>query len=669
MKEFLKKYRNILIGIILSIIVIVVIVIVYRIFTNENALTIDEKKWIDENTSVAVNINIVNDVNIFGNNAEGVFYDFLADFTEDYEVNVNLVTYKYGESVSGITLGVTTNVSENDVVFYTDHYVVISKSYEYIYSYDDLSSETCGIVDENIKDVYDGQTKTYTDEEALISAFESGEVEYIIVPRYLYADYIISEDYYVIYHMSDINYYYTLNTDDSTLSSIITKYFNGVWSNYVYDSFKDSEFDLYVSSLGLTESQTDKLTSEDYTYGFVENSPYEVISSGNFGGVSAVLLSEFSEFANVEFEFVKFKNYSELTTAIEDGSVDVFLNKYTLSGDFSESINGYNSEFYVVARRDNFVVVNSLSGLSGKTVYAEENTKIYAYLENVSGINLISYSKEEELFDLNSEDCIIVIDSNSFDFYSSSDLDNYTKRYTFVTDFSSNYAVNTDDALFILLDEYTNLADDEEIIIKGIDNHYDTISLGMLIASLAKYILIFIIIVLVIIIVIIKKSKKIQLAIKIKKEDKLKYIDQLTSLKNRNYFNDCKESWNNNTIYPQSIIIIDLNKIQKINDQFGYGEGDKQIKAFANALIRSQLDNSEIMRTDGNEFVIYLVGYSQKQIVNYIHKLNKEVDKLPYGEGAKFGYDMILDDLKTVEDSLNDAANDMIEKNKNEEKI
>ena len=143
----------------------------------------------------------------------------------------------------------------------------------------------------------------------------------------------------------------------------------------------------------------------------------------------------------------------------------------------------------------------------------------------------------------------------------------------------------------------------------------------------------------------------------------MKFIDQLTSLKNRNFLNENIETWNNNTIYPQTIIVIDLNKVQEINDSYGYNEGDKQIKALANILVKTQLDNSEILRTDGNEFVIYLVGYNQKQVSNYIHKLNKEIKKLPYDFGAEFGFSMILDDIKTIEDALNEAIEDM-KKNK-----
>ena len=58
-----------------------------------------------------------------------------------------------------------------------------------------------------------------------------------------------------------------------------------------------------------------------------------------------------------------------------------------------------------------------------------------------------------------------------------------------------------------------------------------------------------------------KKVKKVNLS----KEDKLKYIDMLTSLKNRNYLNDNIEKWDNSEVYPQTIIVIDLNNVAYIN--------------------------------------------------------------------------------------------------------
>ena len=156
-----------------------------------------------------------------------------------------------------------------------------------------------------------------------------------------------------------------------------------------------------------------------------------------------------------------------------------------------------------------------------------------------------------------------------------------------------------------------------------------------------------------------KKSKKIIVTKRIRNDEKMKYIDLLTSLKNRNYLSENMEMWNNNKVYPQTLIVLDLNNIAYLNDTKGYEAGDRQITALANILIKTQLDNSDVMRTDGNEFLIYLVGYQQKHIVNYIHKLTKEFKKLPYEYGAAIGYSMITDDIKTIEDAINEAIEDM----------
>ena len=85
----------------------------------------------------------------------------------------------------------------------------------------------------------------------------------------------------------------------------------------------------------------------------------------------------------------------------------------------------------------------------------------------------------------------------------------------------------------------------------------------------------------------------------------------------------------------------------------------------ANILIQNQLQNSEIIRTDGNEFLIYLVGYNEKQIVSYLRKLNKELKTLSHGFGSASGYSIINDAIKTFDDAVNEATLDM--KNNKEE--
>ena len=53
------------------------------------------------------------------------------------------------------------------------------------------------------------------------------------------------------------------------------------------------------------------------------------------------------------------------------------------------------------------------------------------------------------------------------------------------------------------------------------------------------------------------------------KEEILKYIDPMTSLKNRSYLNLKIYSWDENVIFPQSVVVLDLNHIKEVNDKLG----------------------------------------------------------------------------------------------------
>ena len=115
---------------------------------------------------------------------------------------------------------------------------------------------------------------------------------------------------------------------------------------------------------------------------------------------------------------------------------------------------------------------------------------------------------------------------------------------------------------------------------------------------------------------------------------------------------------------PQNTVrsSIDLNNVKYINDNYGHEEGDKLIVTAASTLVNTQLENSEIIRTDGNEFLVYLVGYSERQVETYAKKLEKEMKSLPHDFGASVGYSMIEDDIKTLDDAINEATLEMMTK-------
>lgn len=660
----MKKKKNLIIIVISVIAVILLALGLFKILNNKNKLTVAERNWVNENIGVIQNVNVVNNMNVLGSNGSGVFYDFIEDFEQEYSLDLNPITFNGNSIPSGISFGVKTSLNDNDVLFYTDHYVLVGKTKEVIGSASNLNGKTISVLTDDLSYVSKYVTSNvtfsqYETKDELIASLE--ENNYMIVPLMEYLDTILSKDYHIIYHFSDIKKYFVLSTTDNYLSSVLKKYHNK-WSSNFDAIFNENMFEVFTSSMNISETEVDAMQSVSYNYGFVNASPYEVITGGKYGGIVAVYLSKFSEFADVEFNFDKFKNMNKFNKALKNNEIDLYFNYYNNTDEFYQT-DGINIEYSIVLPKSDKTVIKSINSLKGKEVYVQENSKIYDEVKNIEGISIKTFSTTKDLFKLNKKEVIIVLDKYTFDYYKLNKLDNYSERYSGYLLNDYTFKVKTNSALYKLLDKYVSVLDEEEIILEGLVNHEETIKSGSLITRIAEYILYAVIIVALVLVIIFKKSKRITIARKIKKDDKMKFIDQLTSLKNRNFLNENIEAWNNNTIYPQTIVVVDLNKIQEINDLYGYNEGDKQIKAMANILVKTQLDNSEILRTDGNEFVMYLVGYSQKQVSNYIFKLNKEIKKLPYEFGAEFGYSMIEDKIKTIEDALNEAVEDM-KKNK-----
>ena len=673
----MKNKKSVIITIVVIIAVVIIGLITYRVLTNENKLTASERRWINNNIDTVQNINVVNDVNLFGNTGTGVFYEFLNDFEQEYKLELNPVTFNYGEQTSGLTLGIVKSLKENDFVFYTDHYVLVGLEDEVVSGYQDLEGLDIGVVKDDASyissyfaDIGNITLSQYEDKAKLLEAFSDHEdIHYMIVPLSIYLDEILKNDYVINYHLSDIELYYVIRGNDDTLTSILEKFYYNWYQDNLDSYLKREEFNLFTTALGISETEVDAMRSITYNYGFINNSPYEVIMSGNYGGIIAMYLYDFSEFSDVEFNYTKYRNLNRFKKAVSNNDIDLYFNYYNLSDNYYDIDSNLAIRYSVIASNENNLVVNSIQSLVGKTVYVDENSFLHDYLSSIKGIQIETYEDDKDLKKLNRKDVIIVIDKNIFDLYSGSNLSNYTERYTSSLNDTYQFKSRTDSAFYKLFSKYAMVVDHNKVIYDGMYSHSMTVRTGSILGTIAKYILITLVIFAVIFIIFYKNSKRIKIAKRIKKDNKMKFIDQLTSLKNRNYLNEYIHNWNNNTVYPQTMIVIDLNNIQFINDTLGYEEGDKQIKAAANILIKTQLNNSDIMRTDGNEFLIYLVGFTQKQVTNYIHKLNKEFKKLPYEYGAEFGYSMINDNVKTIEDAILEATDEMkSQKKKSEDK-
>ena len=129
-----------------AIIVILIVVLGILIFKNDQyKLSSTEKSWITNNANSILNINVINDTNIFGKLGKGVFYDFLQDFKDEYNLKINNVMVSKNEQENNISFVVTDTKNENALNFYEDHYIVVSKKSEFI-NLDSLTNQKIGIL-------------------------------------------------------------------------------------------------------------------------------------------------------------------------------------------------------------------------------------------------------------------------------------------------------------------------------------------------------------------------------------------------------------------------------------------------------------------------------------------------------------------------------------------
>ncbi|MFA5602657.1 MAG: GGDEF domain-containing protein [Bacilli bacterium] len=637
---------------------------------DNTAFNIAENRWIDDHKDEVIDVSIPLNLPIYSNNGEGLFFDFLTYFERQTGLELNKVSYDGIKSTTGLNFKIVNkdDVNKNEIVISEDTYVVVRKNKGKLNSLNDIKKMTIGIFnqDKSVINYYLGELnyKYYDDEASLIKGINDEEVEVAIIPHDQYLDAILSNKYYVTYFVDEIsnNYVLTLTEKNKTLNSIFKKVFTR-W-NKLEKSYNDNLSDLYLSSLGIDEIEESNFKSVRYIYGYVSNLPYEEYNDEEFIGINSKYITDFMNLTGVDFEFKEYSSVAALKKAFKNNKVDMMFAYYPLNGitNVNKIYSHISSDYVLITGLGNELFINNLKGLKGNEIYVVKDTYLGEYLSDISkDITIKEYDDIKDILKVKEKNSIIALDKNVYNYYKIRGLENYSIIYEGKLSYDYQFVINNTDntTLIKMFDNFIWNVNLKKYNYMGLS---DIELFGVVRKKISDYIVLIVVGALLFIILlryfayVLAKQKKVKV---IKKDEKMKFVDLLTSLKNRNYLNHNIEKWDENTIYPQSIILIDLNNVKYINDNYGYEEGDKLIKSAANILINNQLENSDIMRTDGNEFLIYMIGYKEKDIALYIRKLYRELKNIPYGYGAALGYSMIEDDIKTIEDAINEATLDM----------
>lgn len=646
----------------------------YYITSTKNSYTYSEKKWINDNINTSFDIYVEPSLPVFSKNGSGVFYDYIKAFKEDTGLNINIIT----ANTSKTRLVNKTSIDENDIVVYKDHYVILSET-DNVNKLSDLIGKKLGVLtgDKSNLSYYlteytNISISEYSSFDALINAYDAKQINYIIVPMYKYIDEISTSDFNIVFHLDGLSSFYCLDLEDEneTLNSILSKFYSR-YKNKSNENIKEYFLNIYYSNMHYTEMQKESITNEDFIVGYINNLPFEGMIHNDFTGLTNTYLEKFADMTGVTYKYVEYKDTKSLTSALSDKKVDIVLNYYSLSNNnYSSSRTLGSSDYVVLAHINNNIAINSLYSLTNNTVTMLNNMNLKYSMASKNLFEIKDYASVNSLVKNVDEDSIIIVEKEVYDYFKDSSLKDYSIRYFDSVRLNNSFLLNKDNEAFNnLFDFYLSTLSTNEVKNESVEGVIDTLKNNRFISFIIDNIVYILIALAIIATIVYSIVKKIMNDKKTKKEDRLYYFDAMTNLKNRNYLNDNIDFWSSTKVYPQAIIVIDINKLKALNDKDGHEAGDNQIKAVASVLIKTQRDNSEIMRTDGDEFIVYLVGNDEKKIGTYIHKLNRELaNSLPNKDyGVSIGYSMILNEEMTIDDAINDSLN-MINKAKGQNK-
>ena len=657
----------------------IVFVGVYLIFngTDENSFTTQDTEWIKNNKNSIIDIAVVSDYPVFG---DGVFKEFITSFSNatGFSFNTTSVLKESDTKTSGysfkvVNLGET--IGKNDLFLQEDVYILYGADKDRIDDFATIGSKTIGVLANEsdevmyyLKKASAVKYKPYEESDKMFEEYEDGKIDYIIVPYIMYLNKTINnEKYNVKYVFPEISKKIVLSlsndSNNSKMNTIFTKYFNSWKENKYIKVYNSNLLSYYVKNFKISDKDKTEFLTKTYVYGYVENYPYEVKDGKGLSGIAAEYVQRMERLGNADIiEYKKYDSIDKLKKAVEAKEVDIYFNYFDYEDtNYDSTVSPFIEKYAVLSKLKSNYVVNSFESMKGNKLSILTGNAIYNFFKDTSKASLVPMSNVNELLS-KSGDNLIVVDKELYSYYRNTLFRDYEILYEDTITSDYNFMVKKDDSNTVFYkvfnyvigtNSYYNYRNaglnklNMSILEKSSFEEFYTIALAIIFAPLIVIFILFLSF---------RHRRKVR---NVKKEERRKYTDMLTSLKNRNYLNYNIKMWNDSKTYPKSVIVVDLNNVKYVNDNHGYEQGDKLITGAASILVNTQLENSEIIRTDGNEFLIYLVGYSENQISTYAKKLTKEFKSLPYNFGAAIGYSMIVDEIKTIDDAINEATLEM----------
>ena len=575
-----KRNNKIIVLIVVAVLFAVSLLIFILNYSKDNSsFSILEKKWINDNTSNVLDISVYNDVPVYGKSGKGVIFDLLDDFTTTYGINFNKISYSV-DSSSNLNknafrvLNNNESLTNKDILLYEDNYVLVSTEEEVINNINDIDNHTVAVLKKDLNTVSNDLSEvkkiSYLQKEnvnELEEALKNKETNYVIVPYNMYMDFILKNDLHILYHLSDISKKYVLTIENKTFLDIMKKYYLGYQKNKQQTSYKTNFLSEFFYDKEITEADRMSYNSSSYNVGYITYMPFTGKEEKDLVGTLSNYLSSFEDLFDVDLKVKYYNNIEKLKKDLSSGELDLAFANFNKNGLNIDTILTTNlfEEKYVVLSTEPFAI-NSIKGLKNKEVITVKNTYINDYL-NTNSIKNTGYNNTDDLLRNIKNKSIVVIDKATYDYYKTRKFSDFKVIYEGVLPYNYSFMirdVNKNKIFSEMFTYYTSSVNYDTIKYK------DNTNSKIYEFSLLTTFLLAILVILIIIFLIFFIKKKKENSTIVTNNDKLKYIDTMTSLKNRAYLNLKIKEWDDNVIYPQAFVIIDLNNIKDINDSHGH---------------------------------------------------------------------------------------------------
>lgn len=379
----------------------------------------------------------------------------------------------------------------------------------------------------------------------------------------------------------------------------------------IYTYIEEAEVLYNRKILNLTEQELSWLEEEHaITVGVVEDYlPFDYFEDGEYKGVAGKLVEEISNLVGIRFIY-QYGDFDTIYDLALKGEVDLLniaktderMDKFLFPRAFSKErdlIYGHKKTAYI----------GDIYGLEDKRVAVIKGfwheDLLRKNLRNVQIIVTDSIQESIKLVNNGRADYFIENPTVADYYISGLGYWNIVKKGETSQDSFLYFGIYKDqDELASIIDKTLRIIDYDSIKQEGMDTVPSLVSRSVKILILA--ILFLILVTLVVVWGLIKTIKAVirereEKAV-LKAREKMMYLDPLTGLYNRLYYNMLEKKLDEMP-FPQAVIISDLNHLKNINDTMGHHMGDAYIQAYGE-LLSMTCKECIICRMGGDEFVI-----------------------------------------------------------------